>query len=110
MPDTRTVRRRNLPMIVLSLIPALFLGACNTQEKQELTAAIARAEEAASRAESAQHTAEAAAARARSDKLAAARDAAAPVEETNTASDPGANQGQAPEQSQGSLPGTGSPG
>jgi len=81
VPETRTVRRRNLPLIVLSLAPAMLLAACNTQEKQELAAAIARADEAAQRAENAQHAAEAAATRARTDKLAAARDDGPPVDE-----------------------------
>ena len=73
MPDTKTVRRRNLPLVLLGLAPSLLLAACNTQEKQEMAAAIARAEDAAQRAENAQHLAEAAAARARTDKLAAAQ-------------------------------------
>ena len=81
MSDTKTLRKRNLPLIFLSLAPAMLLAACNTQEKQEMAAALARAEAAAQRAESAQHDAESAAARARSDKVAAANSAAAPVED-----------------------------
>ena len=100
MPDTQTVRRRNLPLIFLSLAPAMFLAACNTQEKQELAAALARADEAAQRAENAQHAAEAAAARARTDKLAAARDAAEPVEQPKTDQQPETGQGPAQENQQ----------
>jgi hypothetical protein len=94
VPDTTPIRRQKLPLLFLSLAPAVLLAACNTQEKQELAAAIARAENAAARAEVAQHTAEAAAVRARSDKLAAARDEAAPVEEVKSNNDPQANAGQ----------------
>ena len=105
MVDTRTVRKRNLPLIALSLAPAMLLAACNTQEKQEIAAAVARAEEAASRAENAQHTAEAAAARARSDKLAASRDETPPTDEAkpDSASEPGPTQppAQTPGQPQG---------
>ncbi len=81
MSDTKPLRKRNLPLIIMSLAPAMLLAACNTQEKQEMAAALARAEAAAQRAENAQHDAEAAAARARSDKLAAANSAAEPVED-----------------------------
>lgn len=82
MPDTKSLRKRNLPLVLLAIAPAMLLSACNVQEKQELAAALARADAAAQRAEAAQHLAEAAAARARSDKLAAARDYNAdPVEE-----------------------------
>ena len=112
MSNTRTApsrsQRRNLPLVVLSLAPAMLLAACNTQEKQELAAAIDRANEAAQRAESAQHAAEAAAVRARSDKLAAARDTAEPAEEQK--SDQPADAGPAPAQGQESLPQLGRPG
>ena len=97
MPDTHTVRTRNLPLILLSLAPVMMLAACNTQEKQELAAALARADEAAQRAENAQHAAEAAAARARSDKLAAANNDAAPIEEPKAEQQPETSHGQAQE-------------
>ena len=94
MPDTKPVRRRNLPLALLGLAPALLLAACNTQENPELTAAIARANEAAQRAETAQHAAEAASARARSDKLAVAHDEAVPVEDPQTDQNSQTNPGQ----------------
>ena len=67
-------------MIMLALAPALLLSACNRQDKQELAAALDRAEAAAQRAESAQHAAESAAVKAQTDRLAAGRDEAVPDE------------------------------
>ena len=104
MPATRPHRRRNLPLILLCLIPAFSLAACNTQEKQELAAATARAEDAAKRAEDAQHAAEAAAARALTDKLAAARERTPPVEDPKPALDSNSGQTQ-DDQSPGVKPG-----
>lgn len=93
MSDTQkfrrqTVRIRNLPLVLLALAPSLLLGACNVQEKQEMAAALDRAESAAKRAEDAQHAAEAAAARAQTDKLAAAREAATVEEDRGTQPQP----------------------
>ena len=100
MPDTPTFRRRKLPLILLGLVPAILLCGCNRQEKQELAAAIVRADEAAQRAENAQYAAESAAARARSDKLAAANNDAAPVEEPKADQEPETNHGPAQENQQ----------
>ncbi|MEO6718094.1 MAG: hypothetical protein ABIM50_12710 [Novosphingobium sp.] len=81
MFDSQTVRRRNLPLIMFALAPAVLLCACNGQDKQELAAALDRAEVAAQRAEAAQHAAEAAAVKAQTDRLAAGRDEAVPDNE-----------------------------
>ncbi len=97
MPDTPTFRRRKLPLILLGLVPAILLCGCNRQEKQELAAALDRAEGAAQRAENAQHAAEAAAVRAQTDRLAAAHDEAAPPEEQKADQQPETNRGPAQE-------------
>ena len=97
MSDTQTIRRRNLPLVLLALAPTLLLGACNVQEKQEMAASLVRAEEAAKRAEDAQHAAEAAAARAQTDKLAAAREAATVEEDRGRQQQPEPEPAEPPE-------------
>ncbi len=83
MPENTPARRRNLPLVLLALVPALALAACgSSKDDGEIAANIARAEAAAKRAETAQHAAETAAARARSDRLAAtSNNDAEPVEQ-----------------------------